>query len=59
LLAPVIYGIPSFLSLYSDGDKSLPDMSSHAVFRRIKAQPSGNSNGISSSMQFTLLPTFS
>ena len=59
LLAPVIQGMPTPSALYSEGERSRPEISSHNSFSRTKNHPSGSSKGISSLMFSTLLPIFS
>ena len=59
LLAPVTYGIPMPSALYSEEERSRPEMSCHTSFRRMNSHPSGNSKGISSSISMTSSPIFS
>ena len=56
---PIGYIMPTPSALYSEGERSRPEISSHNSFSRTKNHPSGSSKGISSLMFSTLSPTFS
>ena len=59
LLAPVMYGTPQFVSLYSSGLKSVPDKSVITCPKRTHSHDSGISNGITSSIHRSIPSNFS